>query len=292
MGDKIFFIDRITKERVEEIIPCESALRFLYGSRLGKIVCQPLSKLPFFSRLAGWWQQRPLTKRHILPFIQRHHLDTAEFEKNVDQYPNFDAFFTRKLKTEARPLAEGVILPADGRYLVYPNVAACDGFVIKGKKFSLEKLLGNRALAEKYAQGSMVIARLAPCDYHRFHFPVDCLPSAAQLINGYLYSVNPIAVKTNLDLLTENKRMITQLKTHTYGTLLFIEIGATNVGAIHQTFIAGTSYKKGDEKGYFSFGGSCIILLFEPQKIQFARDLVANSEQHIETLCHFGQSLE
>lgn len=289
---KIYLIDRQTGEKKEELIYFGSILRFLYGSLLGKILGKCISIVPFFSHFSGWWQRRSLTRRHIAPFINKYCLNSTEFEKKPEEYASFDAFFTRKLKKEARPLADGVILPADGRYLVYQNVATCDGFVVKGKKFSLKKLLGNPKLAQHYAEGSMTIARLAPCDYHRFHFPANCTPSPAQLINGPLYSVNPIAVKKNVELLTENKRMVTHLHTQDHGTILFIEIGATNVGTIHQTFIAERPYKKGDEKGFFSFGGSCIILLFEPGKIQFSKDLLTNSLQHFETLCHFGQSLE
>jgi phosphatidylserine decarboxylase len=189
-------------------------------------------------------------------------------------------------------MAEGVIIPADGRYLFYQNMADCDGFIVKGKKFFLEKLLGSASLAQTYARGSMAIARLCPSDYHRFHFPVRCTPSAAQLINGPLFSVNPISLRQNIERLTENKRMITRLATEQEGEILFIEIGATNVGSIHQVYSAGKTYEKGEEKGFFYFGGSSIILLFEENRVRFAEDLVKNSMAHIETLCLFGQPLE
>lgn len=252
----------------------------------------PLARLPFFSKFFGWWQRLPFTKKKIIPFIYKYEVDSSEFAHTPDLYCSFDAFFTRKLKENIRVLAEGVIAPADGRYLFYQNISICDGFVVKGKKFSLEKLLGSSSLASQYAHGSMAIARLCPSDYHRFHFPIDCTPSVSQVINGPLFSVNPIAVKQNIHLLTENKRVITALETKEHGIVLFIEIGATNVGSIQQTFSPQKFYKKGEEKGFFSFGGSSIILLFEEGKIQFAKDLLLNSMHHIETLCLFGQSLE
>lgn len=233
-----------------------------------------------------------MTKKKIAPFITKYRVDPTEFEKKIEEFTSFDDFFTRKLKKKQRPLSQGIIIPADGRYLFYQNIDQCDGFVVKGKKFTLEKLLCSEKLARKYRSGSMVIARLAPCDYHRFHFPTACLPSPAHLINGLLFSVNPLAVQQNVALLTENKRMITHLKSQKYGTILFIEIGATMVGSIHQTYTPHQPYNKGDEKGYFSFGGSSIILLFEPGRIQFAPDLLAHSSSHMETLCRFGQSLE
>ena len=289
---QIYYINRQTGRTEEELIYGGSALRFLYGSKKGMLIATLLAKFPLFSQFIGWWQRRSWTKKKISPFIAQFGVVASEFDKPVECYPSFDAFFVRTLKKESRPLAPGPIIPADGRYLFYQDISTCDGFVVKDKKFSLEKLVGAESIAKDYARGSMVIARLCPSDYHRFHFPVDCIPGPARLINGPLYSVNPIAVKQNIDLLTENKRMITQLKAEYYGTILFIEIGATNVGSIHQTFCPGTSYKKGDEKGYFSFGGSSLILLFEKGRIKIAKDLLTNSAQHIETLCLMGQPLQ
>lgn len=292
MNKKIYYIDRRTGEKREEKVYFERVLRFLYGNAFGRLLAMLLANLPFFSHIFGWWQRSSFTKSKILPFIQKYEIDVSEFEMPIPSYSSFDAFFTRKLKREARPLADGLIAPADGRYLFYQNIETCDGFVVKGQKFSLEKLTGSPSVAVQYANGSMVIARLCPSDYHRFHFPCDCTPSVPRLINGTLYSVNPIALKQRIELLTENKRMVTKLTTENYGELLFIEIGATNVGSIHQTFTPNQPSRKGEEKGYFSFGGSSIILLFETNRIQFAEDLLTNSSEHIETLCLVGQPLE
>jgi phosphatidylserine decarboxylase len=291
VNEKIYYIDRSDGKRNEEKIYYEKALRFLYGSFIGKCLNILVAHLPLFSHVFGWWQHLGRSKKKISPFILNYGIDATEFAEPIEAYSSFNAFFIRKLNREARPLAPGVIMPADGRYLVYQNIATCDGFIVKGKKFTLQKLLKNDGLAHRYAQAGMVIARLCPSDYHRFHFPVDCTPSSAQLINGPLYSVNPIAVKQNIELLSENKRVITHLLTEKYGTILFIEVGATNVGSIHQTFKPNQPVKKGDEKGYFSFGGSSIILLFEQETIQCASDLLKNSSEQIETLSLFGQPL-
>lgn len=291
-GEKIFYIDRLTGERLEEDVYGEGALRFFYESSLGRFIGTFLAKFPPFSRFYGWLQRLSITKRNIVPFVLKYKINPAEFEHPIESYPSFDAFFTRTLKKEVRPLAEGVVIPADGRYLCYQNIATCDGFVVKGKKFSLERLLGNPSLARSYAEGSMLIARLCPTDYHRFHFPLECTPSVPELINGPLYSVSPIAVKKNLAFLAENKRVITHLKTDAYGTVLFIEIGAMCVGSIHQTYSPNRLCKKGDEKGYFSFGGSSLVILFQKGYIHFAPDLILNSNQHLETFCLFGQPLE
>ncbi len=291
-SSKIFYIDRKDGEKKEEKIYCAKTLDFLYTTPLGRLCNFFLCRIPFFSHFLGAWHRRPRSKKMILPFISDYHVDSAEFANSIEEFPSFDAFFTRKLKRDARPLAPGVIMPADGRYLVYQNITTCDGFAIKGEKFTLGKLLNNPSLAKNYENGSMVLVRLCPSDYHRFHFPIPCVPSQPLLINGPLYSVNPIALYMNIEILAENKRMITQLSTEKYGTVLFIEVGATSVGSIHQTFVPNCPVDKGEEKGFFSFGGSSIILLFEKDTIRFADDLLRNSSQQIETLSLFGHPLE
>lgn len=292
MKEPIQYINRTNGEIHQEKIYFEPALRFLYGSPIGKICSKLLASFPFFSKFYGWWQTFPLTKRKIKPFVKKFNLDPLEFEKPLEEYSSFNDFFTRKLKPSARPLSNGLVLPADGRYLFFQNIEKCEGFFVKGKKFSLDMLLNNEQLAQKYRRGSLVLARLCPTDYHRFHFPCDCIPGSPVLINGPLYSVNPIALKQKIEFLAENKRMITHLRTKQYGEILYIEIGATNVGSIQQTYTPNQSYKKGEEKGFFSFGGSSIILLFQEGKIQIERNLLKNSEKKIETLCQFGQSIE
>ena len=290
MSEPIVYIDRETGEKRVEKVYYEGVLRFLYGSTFGHVFAHLLASTPLFSKIYGWWQALPLTKGKIAPFVKKYALDPSEFEKPLSAYPSFNAFFTRKLKPGSRPLTGDLVLPADGRYLFYQNVAECDGFVVKGKKFSLEQLLKDDELAIRYQEGSMLLARLCPTDYHRFHFPCDCIPDAPRLINGPLYSVNPIAVKQRVELLAENKRMLTQLDTTAYGKILYIEVGATNVGSIHQTYTPNHPQKRGGEKGYFSFGGSSLILLFEKGRIEIDPLLLQHSAQHIETLCQCGQA--
>ena len=297
--NEIVFLDRSTKKTLREKVYGEGFLKASYGeyfcSRLLQWLFLPyFAKHPFSSKFYGFLQKTSLSKCKIQPFIEEFEVDSSEFLDSVSSFRSFNDFFIRKLTPEARPIVSGkdvAILPADGRYLVYPNIEKSDGFLVKGKKFSLETFLQSKELADRYAKGSMVIARLCPSDYHRFHFPFNCMPSSSTLINGYLYSVNPIALKKNIDIFSENKREVTSLRTNQFGEVLFIEVGATNVGAIHQTFTPFEPYAKGDEKGYFSFGGSSLVLLFEPGTIQFDQDLIDASSDRIEVRGLMGQSL-
>ncbi|MGI9472009.1 MAG: phosphatidylserine decarboxylase, partial [Rubripirellula sp.] len=128
-------------------------------------------------------------------------------------------------------------------------------------------------------------------DYHRFHFPVDGCPGPASLLNGPLYSVNPIALCQNIQILARNKRTLTVIETEQCGRVLQLEIGATCVGGICQTFDPGSSVQKGDEKGYFRFGGSSTITIFPPGTVEFDQDLVHNSQQHRELYARVGDHM-
>lgn len=286
-------IDRQTGNRIEEKIYYEKVIRFFYGNNsLGRFFAKITATYPAISKFYGYLQTLPASSKKILPFIQKYHINTSEFLIPPEEFCSFNDFFTRKLKPQARPIAQSdAVIPADGRFLFYQDIDACDGFVLKGEKFSLASLVGSESLAEKYQGGSMVLGRLNPTDYHRFHFPCDGTPSFPRMINGLLYSVNPIALKQNLSRFTKNKRCITTLETYHFGKVLYLEVGATNVGSINQTYQPNVNYHKGDEKGFFAFGGSALVLLFEKNRIIFDQDLCFNSEQHLETLCHMGQSL-
>jgi phosphatidylserine decarboxylase len=295
----ILYIDRVTKKQETEKVYGKAFIEAMYGSGpvsyLASLLLSPLvCKSPLLSHLYGFLQKTKLSQRKVLPFIEKFHVDPQEFLDPISSYASFNDFFIRKLKPSARPIATGhdvAILPADARYLFYPRIDEADGFLVKGKKFTLDELLQDKLLAERYQKGAMVIARLCPTDYHRFHFPCSCLPGNPRILEGNLESVNPLALRKNIQILAENKRCITSLQTKNFGQVLYIEVGATFVGGIFQTFTPSEPYAKGDEKGYFSFGGSSLILLFEPGTIQFDQDLVDASQKKIEIRGLLGQSM-
>jgi phosphatidylserine decarboxylase len=230
----------------------------------------------------------------VIPFIARYGLDVDEFAKSAFDYRTFNEFFYRALKPAARPVAPGdrvAVFPADGRHLAFPDVDAAAGFYVKGEKFTLAQLLGDGGLAEKFAGGAMLISRLCPVDYHRFHFPVAGVPGDPRLINGWLYSVSPVALRRNIGYLVANKREITLTDSPAFGAVAMIEVGATNVGSIRQTFLPGRAVEKGAEKGLFAFGGSCVITLFGRGRIRFDEDVVTQSGANVETYARMGDRL-
>ena len=270
----------------------EGFLKWAYGNPLGKIALHSFVKRPFFSKWYGRRMNQASSQSKVLPFIDDYNMVEADFADTPDSYATFNDFFYRKLRPEARPIADSpIVFPADGRHLGFPNIDQIDGFFVKGQSFDLDALIADKELSKKFRGGTLVLSRLCPVDYHRYHFPVSGTPSATKLINGPLFSVSPIALARNLSYLWENKRTITRIETENIGTVLMMEIGATCVGSILQTYEANKETKIGQEKGYFAFGGSSTITIFEPNKVTLAQDLLENSSKQIETYALMGDSM-
>lgn len=294
MGNQIEFFNRYTGRIETEEIYGEGFLRWTYGNPLGKLSLEAFVKRAFFSAWYGSRMDSPGSRAKIVPFIQKYRLDPAIFADHPESYRTFNEFFYRKLKPDARPIAEGdeaAVFPADGRHLGFQNIAETPGIFVKGKTFQLEKLCGSAELARPYREGTVVLSRLCPVDYHRFHFPVSGTPERPALINGPLYSVNPIALKENINYLTENKRSYCRIQTGGFGTVLMFEVGATCVGGFEYTYTPEVPMRKGDEKGYFRFGGSETITIFEPGRVRLADDLLEHSAAGRELYAHFGDVL-
>ena len=231
------------------------------------------------------------SRRKIVPFCRQFGVDTSEFEFPIEEYRTFNDFFIRRLKQETRPIAvveRSVVFPADGRHLGFQNTDELDGVYAKGQRFDLATLIGDSETAQRYRGGTLVISRLSPVDCHRFLFPIAGIAGEPRSVNGYLRSVNPLVLRNNVGILFENRRVSTEIESEQTGRVLIVEVGATCVGSIRQSFTPGAAVAKGEEKGFFEFGGSAVIALFEPGKIKLSEDLVQHSESGIELYAHMG----
>lgn len=291
--EPIRFYNRYTGEIEQEKILGEKYLRCIYGTTLGRVGLHVLVKRAFFSKLLGAMKNSRKSADSIPAFIEEYGINTAEIEKPLDEFTCFNDFFYRKLKPGSRPLAEGnvVVLPADGRHMGWQDAATMQGAFVKGQKFDLPALLGSDELAEKYAHGTVVLSRLCPVDYHRFHFVAEGTPEPVHRIPGPLASVSPYCLRSKLAWLWTNKRELTVLHTERVGDVLQLAVGATGVGAIYQTYEAGAPVAMGDEQGYFGFGGSTIMTFFEPGRIELAEDICRNSAECRETFARQGDLL-
>lgn len=286
--EEIRLFDLISKTMVIEKVYGEKAVSFLHSDgALSSFFRTLLCKSPLFSRLYGWIQKRSFTKRKIAPFVKEFGVEMKEFEKGVDEFRSFNDFFCRKLKPGVREISgEALIFPADGRYRLMESLNG-GSIQVKGLELTVAELIHDEKEARRYEGGAALIARLAPPDYHRFHFPASGQATASTPIEGDLYSVNPLSLSLQPRVLMENQRMVSFLETEEYGKICLVEVGAINVGTIHQTYTPG-EVKKGDEKGTFSFGGSAMVLLFEKGKVQFNEDLVKFSSTGLEVLAKMG----
>jgi phosphatidylserine decarboxylase len=296
MREPTRYFDRASGEVRTEDVYGEAWLRRAYGNPAGRLAVWLLVRRAFFSRWYGRRMNKPQSALRILPFISKYGVDVDDFAKSPFDYKSFNEFFYRALKPERRPIAPGegvAVLPADGRHLAFPDAGAADGFYVKGSRFTLAELFGpdNPGLAEEFSGAAMLISRLCPVDYHRFHFPVAGVPGETGRVAGWLYSVHPIALRRNVRYLVENKREVTVVDSAAFGRVAMIEVGATNVGSIRQTFVPGRPVAKGSEKGFFAFGGSCVITCFRRGAIRFDADLVGQSARRMETYARMGERL-
>lgn len=292
--EPIRYFNRHSQTMETEAVYGESSLRWAYGSPLGAIALAAFIKRPWFSAWYGRQMDRPGSARKIHPFLSRYRVDPSEFAEPVENFRSFNEFFFRKLKPDARPIEEPpsvATFPADGRHLGFRRASEIQSVFIKGQSFDLPSLLGDSELARRYADGPLILSRLCPVDYHRFHFPVSGTPSETRVIPGPLFSVSPIALRKKLSYLWTNRRAITMLDAGPFGTVVLLEVGATCVGSIRQTFTAGRPYEKGHEKGYFAFGGSSTITLFEPGKVMLAEDLTEHSTRRMELYARMGSPM-
>ncbi|GAA6015551.1 hypothetical protein JCM10207_008634 [Rhodosporidiobolus poonsookiae] len=237
---------------------------------------------------------------HIQAFVKTYAIDCSELLKpNIADYKTFNEFFYRALRPGARPIANPsdpltVSSAADCRLTVFDSIDAATTFWIKGQHFTLPALLNDEAKAKEFKNGAIAIFRLAPADYHRYHSPVDAEVGETKGIEGSYYTVNPCAVNETLDVFTRNRRDVTYLSTpsSTGSTpLAFVQVGAMLVGAIRRTAEQGQSVKRGEELGYFAYGGSTCILVVPPGKVEWDADLVRNSKAKLETAVRVGEQI-
>jgi phosphatidylserine decarboxylase len=263
-----------------------------------------------FSRLVAWFMGRRLYKNLLIRFfIRRYGVDLSEAEySQPEDYADFNAFFTRRLKIGARPLAEDkqrIISPVDGAISQLGRIVQDQIFQAKGHHYSSHALLaGSAEQAARYDNGQFATIYLAPRDYHRIHMPLSGSLRRMRYVPGRLFSVNPITAASVPGLFARNERLVCEFDTE-LGSMAVILVGAMIVAGIETVWSgpvcpgprAGKLFEKdygsgeasvhlqrGEELGLFKTG-STVILLFESQRLQF------ESHWQAESMIRMGQSL-
>ena len=292
MADKsIKYFDRASGEIITETVMGDRALRFAYNTLLGRSLWAVLFGGKAVSALMGRYYDSPRSRKDIakLTAIPGCRVEEAEFPP--EHYSSFNDFFARHLRSGARPadMSENVLVsPADGKIIIHTGLAPDAPIPVKGAKRSINELCQCK-LPDKPL--CVAVVRLAPVDYHRYHFPCDCCAGdELRIVPGKYHSVNPVALLRRPDLFVENTRHIAKFVSPVFGDFLMIEVAAFGVGSIIQTGKS-KEFRKMDEKGYFKFGGSTVIMVFETDRIRFDEDILTASAQDMEVLVRCGSHI-
>lgn len=284
--------NRIEASEENERVYGEFWLELIYGTKIGRWISDFFLPKKQLSVLAGWYQSSRISKSKIKTFIQEYKINMKDFE--TKNYSSFNDFFIRKFRPESRSfIADPNVLPAfsEGRYFGYASVSETNSLPVKKSLLSAEQLLSNSTHTRLFKNGPVLIARLCPTDYHRFHFPDDGRILYQYKIPGQLHSVNPVALNAKNGILETNSREVSILETNNFGKIAYVEVGAFFVGKIHQTHRHDLPFKRGNEKGYFLFGGSTVILLGEHGKWQPLVDILEKTKLGIETFVQLGTAV-
>ena len=266
----------------------EKTLAFLYNNPVGKVVLKLLCRR-FISNMGKIYMESPFSKARIKKLIKQHSIDMSQYEQR--DFGSFNDFFTRKIVAGAREIDSNnytLISPADSKLTVY-DITDDAKYNIKGCDYSITQLLGgDNELSEYFMGGKCLVFRLSVDNYHRYCFTDNGKIVLKRFIPGILHTVNPLALEKH-DVYGKNCRELTLLETENFGNVAYIEVGAMMVGKINNHPV--DSFKKGDEKGYFSFGGSTIIMLYKKDSIAIDFDIAENSKDETETTVLYGEKI-
>jgi len=218
---------------------------------------------------------RSVDKQDMIDFINDYHIDWQDcikcndsetMEECLSKFKTLNDFFIRKKKITISDTTNNTLCsPADARTVIFKNEKQAKKLWIKGNKYCLNCMLRlTKPLGKYYENANIIISRLAPQDYHRFHSPISGKYHSHYEIEGTYKSVNPTIVNSKKNVYTENARIVYFIETKKFGMVAMCFVGASCIGSIklHKK----TTIKKGDELGYFGFGGSTIITVIPENK--------------------------
>ena len=227
----LYVRSRKTGVVVAEHIPgyIHFALNAMYDNTAGQLLTKTKSVQKLLLKMSkdkGKEYDKKSSRSEIGPFIEQHNLDTSILTQSVKDFETFNDFFARSIEhRKCRPMTNDgndIISPADCRMMVWNNILDSTQFWIKGNKFTVDRLLGPRKeIASQFEGGAFCIARLAPQDYHKWHWPVSGIVTRITKIDGALFTVNPIAINKHVNVYTENKRAVIEIDSDCHGKVCF-----------------------------------------------------------------------
>ena len=265
------------------------SLEFLYGTAAGRLVLRPLVSRPV-SRLCGRFLDTGLSRPLIRPFIRHTGIDTADYDLSAVRC--FNDFFCRPLKRGRRTIdrdPDALIAPCDG-LLTAVEIRGDTVLPVKQSRYSLERLLDDRALAAEFQGGTCLVYRLCVEHYHRYSYFDSGRKGENVFLPGILHTVRPIALEGN-PVFTENCREYTVVDTEHFGRAVQMEVGAMLVGKIVNDHPWPRTVTRGEEKGHFEYGGSTIIVLLKKSAALLRPDLIALSARGEELPVKLGERI-
>ncbi len=257
-----------------------------------------------------------LTTKVIAWFVKRYGVNMAEAANaDISSFASFNDFFTRPLKTDARPLAKAeFICPVDGAISQFGSIEKDQIFQAKGHHYStLALVAGQQVLANKFENGHFACLYLSPKDYHRIHMPCAGVLKSMAYVPGDLFSVNPTTAANVPNLFARNERVVCEFTSEKHGTFVMVLVGATIVGSMatvwHEAVdgvkngiinpprsknirswnYGNISLNQGDEMGRFLLG-STVVMLFEKDALQFNADWQATKSIKLGEMMGVGRS--
>jgi phosphatidylserine decarboxylase len=301
MSDKeISYFNRSTQTIETEHVYGDNAIKFIYDNAIGRLLAPIVASKPL-SQLYGSYQDWAISKNKVPPFVKNFNIDLSIYKagsqasaKKENSYQSFNEFFIREFEDGQRNFViDDTKMPAfsEARYFGHDSINDEVDIPVKGKLLNAKDLLGGSTWSATFEGGPLLVARLCPVDYHRYHYPLAGKTLDSFQIQGQYHSVNPLALKAKPEIFIINERRASILQTEKFGKLAYIEVGAAMVGKIIQSHDENKPHAKGDQKGYFLFGGSTVILLGEKGKWRPSDDILSNTKAGIETYLHLGDEV-
>jgi len=222
----------------------------------------------------------PILRSFLRSYIRHYNVDLEEVEKDLSEFETFNAFFTRELKSDARPIdanSQTLVSPSDGLVVAAERIDSERQIgQIKGTTYSLDSLLGDPELASQYVDGYQVTIYLSPRDYHRVHAPAAGHVKRLCHIAGKCFPVNDWAATHIDNLYSVNERVLVELDTTDFGHLGLVMVGAANVARMSLAFhelqsnnrsdgcdlpIDNVFLQRGEELGRFNLGSTVVLLI-------------------------------
>lgn len=266
----------------------DHVIQGLYGTAAGRQALRVLTN-PAVSRLGGRFFDSRLSVPLISPFIERNHIDMEQYEE--EDYESYNHFFSRRVKEGERKFSQEdhvLCAPCDSKLTVVP-ITREGTFAVKNTIYTMNSLLRSGKLAGRYEGGTLLIFRLTVDDYHHYCYVDGGEKTRNYHIPGVLHTVNP-AANDEYPIYTENTREFSILQSENFGKVLMMEVGAMMVGKIvnhHEE----KEVRRGMEKGFFEYGGSTVILAFQPGRVVMDADILKNTADGFETVVKMGEAI-